>query len=76
MDRLLGEGASWAVLQAREAIIEGFEDRGEITLDEVASGSIRRGSAQTAFKQLEDEDIAEKLGEGKRGDPFRYRRRM
>lgn len=74
--RVLGEGASWAVLQARGEILAQFDSIGDVRVEDVApnGGHISRATAQTAFKQLEDEGIARRVGEGKRGDPYRYRR--
>jgi hypothetical protein len=71
----LGSQADIAVQQAQKAIIDVTPSSAEcaISLDEIlAATSLKRTLTQDALNMLIDKKRVQKIGKGKRGDPFRY----
>lgn len=71
----LGDAAAVAFVEARDAVLDVLPEDDGSTLSEVLERvGGRRTTVQSALVSLIDDGRVEKVGSGRRGDPFRYRR--
>lgn len=72
---VLGDEASVAFAEARDAILAGLRDDDGLTMDEIVAELVaKRTTAQDAVRVLTETGVIERTGAGRRGDPYRYRR--
>lgn len=72
---VLGEPQEVAVIEAKRLIVE-IAPKSEseaVDLKEIAENAeVSRATAQRAVKELEDDGVMKRVGEGRRGNPYRY----